>query len=156
LNKTALTNDQLNVSGTLNYGGTLVLTNLSGTLAAGDSFTLFSAANYSGSFASLNLPPLGVGLAWNTNGLTNGILSIVVTAAPQFSSLTQLGDGNFQFNGTGAAGMTYELDATTNLLSPIIWVFVMNAVADQNGQFQLFDFQATNFLQRFYRILASQ
>src|SRR5262249_33217284 len=42
LNKGAATNDILSVAGTLTYGGTLSLTNLSGTLAAGDSFKLFS------------------------------------------------------------------------------------------------------------------
>ena len=57
---------------------------------------------------------------------------------------------------TGAAGETYELDATTNLAPPIPWVFVTNAVADQNGLFQLWDLSATNFPQRFYRITGSQ
>ena len=38
LSKAPLTNDLLVVAGTLNYGGTLVLTNLGGSLAGGDSF----------------------------------------------------------------------------------------------------------------------
>jgi hypothetical protein len=52
--------------------------------------------------------------------------------------------------------VTYELDATTNLAPPIPWIFVTNAVADQNGLFQLWDLSATNFPQRFYRITGSQ
>ncbi len=46
INKSSLTNDQLLVSGSLNYGGTLVVTNLGGTLAGGDSFQLFHAGAF--------------------------------------------------------------------------------------------------------------
>ena len=157
LNKALGTNDQLRVTGTLACSGTLLVTNLSGTLATGDSFKIFNAANYSGSFTAYTLPTLGAGLAWSTTNLTlNGTLSVIVMAKPQFSSLVQQGDGNFLFNGTGAAGVTYELDGATNLVSPVIWLFVTNTVADQSGLFQLVDLQATNFLQRFYRILSAQ
>jgi autotransporter-associated beta strand protein len=156
INKTSSTNDQLKISGALTYGGTLRVTNLSGTLTAGDAFKLFSAASYAGSFSQFSLPPLGANLAWNTNALTNGILSLIATARPQFGAFAQTGDGNFQFSGAGAAGVTYELDGATNLSLPIFWIFVTNAVADQNGFFQLWDLSATNFPQRFYRISSSQ
>jgi autotransporter-associated beta strand protein len=155
LNQAVPTNDVIQGISTIAYGGTLTATNLAGTLADGDSFKIFYATNCSGGFAAFNLPPLGVGLAWNTNSLTNGILSVIATLAPQFSAFTQTGDGNFQFNGTGSAGVTYELDATTNLAPPV-WIFVTNTVAGQNGLFQFSDLQATNFPQRFYRILGNQ
>ena len=48
VNKTAATKDQLNCTGTITYGGTLNVTNLAGTLAAGDSFKLFNAGTYTG------------------------------------------------------------------------------------------------------------
>ena len=156
LTKTGHTNDVVAVTGVLTNGGTLVVTNLSGALTAGDSFKLFSATGYSGSFAALKLPSLRTGLAWNSDGLTNGILSVVATAPPQFSAITRLSDGNFQFQGTGAAGVTYELDAATNLAPAVIWDLVMSAEANDNGQFQLFDWAATNFPQRFYRIVTDQ
>jgi hypothetical protein len=139
----------------MTYGGTLTVNNIGAALTAGDSFQIFSAANYNGSFAALNLPALGTGLAWNTNGLTNGILSVVATVPPQFmplGAITQTSDGNFQLGGSGAAGVTYELDAATNLSLPIFWFFVTNSVADQNGNFQFWDLSATNFPQKFYRI----
>jgi hypothetical protein len=79
----------------------------------------------------------------------------VSTAGPQFASLAQTADGNFQFNGTGAAGVTYTLNAATNLMPPVIWMSLTNAVADQTGLFQLTDLSATNFPQRFYRISSS-
>ncbi|MGH8024036.1 MAG: autotransporter-associated beta strand repeat-containing protein, partial [Limisphaerales bacterium] len=53
-----LTNDAVKISGTLNEGGTLNVTSAGGTLANGDSFKLFSAANYSGTFSGFVLPPL--------------------------------------------------------------------------------------------------
>ena len=84
INKTLQTNDVLQVSGALAYGGTLVVTNIGGTLVSGDSFKLFNAGTYSGRFNSLVLPTLA-GLGWNTNNLTNGIIS-VGPAAPEIIS----------------------------------------------------------------------
>jgi autotransporter-associated beta strand protein len=156
INKAAPTNDVIQGISTIAYGGMLTVTNLGGTLAAGDSFKIFYATNYTGSFAMSNLPPLGVGLAWNMNALTNGTLSIVATLPPQFGAITQTADGNFQFTGSGSAGVAYELDAATNLAPPIAWNFVTNAMADQNGRFQFSDLLATNFPQRFYRIISGQ
>src|ERR1019366_2912695 len=120
IKKTApMTNDVLRVTGTLTLAGTLTATNLSGTLAAGDSFKIFNAGNYSGSFTAFTLPALGTGLAWNTTNLIlNRTISGIVRVPPQFSSVAQRSDGNFQFSGTGAAGVTYELDAATNLFLP--------------------------------------
>ena len=65
-------------SGTLTQRGALSVTNLGGNnLAAGDTFTLFSAPSYAGAFTSLNLPALPVGLSWNSSNLaTNGTLVI--------------------------------------------------------------------------------
>jgi autotransporter-associated beta strand protein len=150
-------NDQIVLpSGGITYGSTLIVTNIGASLTAGDNFHIFAATNYNGTFATLNLPSLGTGLAWNTNALTNGMLSVIATAGPQFGGLNQTSDGNFHFAGTGAAGVTYELDATTNLAPPIPWMFVTNAIADQNGLFDLWDWSATNFTHRFYRIISNQ
>jgi hypothetical protein len=65
---------------TVTYGGTLTVTNIGPALVAGDTFTLFSASSYAGSFTNLVLPTLNAGLSWSTNNLTlNG--SIVVQSA---------------------------------------------------------------------------
>jgi hypothetical protein len=61
--------------GTVYYGGTLNVANLGGALAAGQSFQLFAATNFSSTFTTLNLPALGGGLAWSFNP-TNGVLSV--------------------------------------------------------------------------------
>ena len=63
---------------TVTYGGTLSVTNLAGTLASGNTFTLFSASSYAGTFTTFNLPALPAGLIWNTSKLTvNGSISVV-------------------------------------------------------------------------------
>jgi len=65
-------------AGTLTYGGTLTVTKPgAGTLATGDSFTLFTASGFSGWFGSVSLPVLASGLSWDTNKLaTSGVLDI--------------------------------------------------------------------------------
>ena len=78
------TNSQLVSATALSYGGALVVTNLGGTLAAGDSFRLFSAGSYSGHFASMSMPALAPGLYWDTSQLpVNG--SVRVAALPALS-----------------------------------------------------------------------
>jgi autotransporter-associated beta strand protein len=84
IGKTPLENDMLLVIGrynTLTYGGTLVVTNVGGTLAAGDSFRLFYAINISGFFIATNLPVLFTNLAWDTSSLSSGTLTVVSTAS---------------------------------------------------------------------------
>ena len=72
------TNDLAQVSGSLVRGGLLTVTNTgTNALIAGDSFKLFSAAAYTGSFTNLILPALTAGLQWNTNLLaTSGTLAV--------------------------------------------------------------------------------
>jgi len=73
-----LTADRLIVSsGTLNYGGTLVVSNAGLALLGGEVFTNFSAVAYAGAFASMVLPQLGGGLNWYTASLTtNGTIKV--------------------------------------------------------------------------------
>ena len=74
------TNDALQGISTLTYGGSLSVTNFSGTNRFGHSYKLFSAASYApGNFSSTNLPPLASGLQWAWNP-ANGTLAVV--AAP--------------------------------------------------------------------------
>jgi hypothetical protein len=67
-----------------NYGGSLILNNISGPFAATNSFKLFDAASYSGSFASIVPSIPGYQLAWDTSTLTNDgtlrIKAVVLTA----------------------------------------------------------------------------
>jgi hypothetical protein len=78
------------------YGGTLVVTNIGGVAARtnGATLKLFDAAIYQNSFTSFNLPPPGTGLAWDTTGLTNGVVRLKT-----FVSTTPISI-NFQLSGS--------------------------------------------------------
>jgi len=83
LNTAGGTNDAVVGLTTVTYGGTLVVTNLAGTLAAGDSFKLFDAGNYSGSFAAISPATPGIGIEWDMSYLpVDG--SLRVTCATPF------------------------------------------------------------------------
>jgi endo-1,3-1,4-beta-glycanase ExoK len=153
LNKTAQTNDSIRGLSSVSYGGTLNVVNLSGALNAGDTFVLFQSSSFGGAFSSISLPPLFAGLAWNTNSLSiDGTISVMSTVPPTITSVIQLGDANFQINGTGLPGVNYQLLTTTNLAPPIIWLPLTNQTADGTGAFQFIDWNATNFPQQFYEI----
>ena len=154
LSKSALTNDSVVVGGTLNYGGTLTVTNLGGTLAGDDTFQLFTAATNGGAFTAVSLPPLNFGLAWNTNTLTSsGVISVVATNPPAIGTFG-LSNGVFGLSGTGSASQGYTLQAATNLTPPVTWLPVTNTIADTNGAFQLQDQLTTDQPLRFYRVSA--
>lgn len=85
------TNDLLTGAQAIVYGGTLNVTNLAGTLGAGQTFTLFSAAGYSGAFIATNLPVLGAGMVWITTNLTvNGTISVVASVNTAPTNITAL------------------------------------------------------------------
>ena len=74
-------------SGTLTYGGALTVLNSGAALSGGESFAIFSAPAYAGSFASSHLPTLSAGLNWYTGNLTvNG--AIIVNRQPVAGSIT--------------------------------------------------------------------
>jgi autotransporter-associated beta strand protein len=153
--KSPLTNDLVLVRSSLTIGGTLVLTNISATaLGASDSFKLFDAPGYSGSFSHLLLPPLAANLAWDTTDLTNdGTLAVISLAPPAFSSLMPLGNGTFRLVFSGTPGQDYELRAATNItLAPFTSWSLLDSGTFGAGSITLDDFQATNFSQRFYRL----
>ncbi len=70
--------DKLVVSGNLTLGGTLSVSLLSGySPAAGAIFDILDWGTLTGTFSTLQLPPLTGSLAWNTTGLyTDGVLAV--------------------------------------------------------------------------------
>jgi hypothetical protein len=72
--------DQLNVSGTADFGGNLQVVLIDDfDPAAGDAFDLLNWGTRVGTFSTVLLPSLGSGLSWNTSQLyTEGILSIAL------------------------------------------------------------------------------
>ena len=69
VDKAVATNDQVRGITTLTYGGTLAVTNLAGTLAAGDSFRLFDATSYTGALATISPASPGIGIVWDSSYL---------------------------------------------------------------------------------------
>ncbi|MDW7979244.1 MAG: glycosyl hydrolase [Verrucomicrobiales bacterium] len=154
LDAAARTNDSLRVAGALTLGGTLLVTNLGGTIRPGDTFTVFQASSTSGSFSTVLLPPLNFGLAWDTSRVTNGILSVVGTNPPTILSVQILASGAFKLSGQGSAMQPYQLLTTTNLAPPVVWTVLNTTIADTNGLFEFVDPDAGAFMQRFYRVRA--
>jgi len=142
LNKSASpSNDVLVVTGTLVYGGTLKVLNLGGAFAAGDSFQLFTASSYSGTFSATNLPSLGSNLGWNWNP-ANGTLSVVSTGPGTFTNSPgvtsfSLNGNNIVITGTNAqAGDAYYLLQSTNVALPLSqWNVVATNVVGASGNF---------------------
>jgi hypothetical protein len=147
-------NDVAQVTGNLLYGGTLVITNLgTNAFSAGDSFKLFNAAVYNGAFTNIVPAIPAVNLAWNTNSLTNGVLSIVAapTPPPKFGGLNFSG-GNLVFSGTsGVPGWTYYVLASTNMASPLSqWQRIATNPFDGNGNFNFTNPPDPNAPQTFF------
>jgi hypothetical protein len=134
LDPTSANNDRLSVGGNLYYGGTLMVTNLSGVLAPGDTFQLFTASTYNGSFASIVPATPGAGLKWDTSMLNSGILSV-----SQPLTIT-----NFTLSGTslviqgagGSPGANYVILTSTNIGLPLIqWTPIVTNTFDSSGNF---------------------
>ena len=147
------TNDLVSLSGALNLGGTLVVTNIGpDALAGGDSFKLFSAGSWTGNFANLTLPQLTNGLNWNTNTLaTNGTLTVVADLVPPVI-VPGLGvsGGNFNFQFTGALGQHYRVEYTPVLPATDPWPVLTDIVSLATSPFTISDSITNN--QRFYRV----
>jgi autotransporter-associated beta strand protein len=147
--------DQVRVLGNLTCGGTLVVTNVSGgEFAAGDSFKLFDATGYSGSFGPQVLPPLPNGLLWDSSALaTDGVLAVAAATPPAIHSFGLLGDGRFRLDFSGTTDQVYEVRATTNLALTPVANWMLLGTGTFNGSAVVFDdLQATNFSQRYYLI----
>jgi hypothetical protein len=135
------TNDMVQAGANLSYGGILNLANVSGVpLAAGDSFQVFSAANYSGAFASVIPAAAGAGLAWDLSQLNSGKVGVVVSGVP-ILGINRVGvfGGNLVFSGTnGAANGTYSVLTSTNVAAPMTnWSVLTNGTFDAGGAFSI-------------------
>lgn len=141
VNKSAQTNDLVTDVTSLTYGGTLVLRNLNGTLAAGDTFQLFNAAAYSGSFSSVVSETPGQTVTWDTSKLgVNGSVKVMTAAVAAPVSITPtVHSGNLVLSWP-ASQTGSQLQVQTNSLSVGIstnWVMVPNSTATNQWNFPI-------------------
>jgi hypothetical protein len=148
------TNDAVVGLSSVVYGGVLIVTNLGGTLAEGDTFKLFEAApgSYSGAFESITLPGLSGNLYWHTNNLAvDGTLSV---AAPR-PAVTGAGidAGNFYLvgNNGGVTNTEYVVLTATDVTTPAAsWIPVETNTFELDGTFGFTNAVNTAEPARFY------
>lgn len=154
ISKAPVTNDAVRVFGTLTFGGTLIVTNVAGTLAAGDTFKLFNGASYTGSFTAVLLPLLPSPLVWDTNSLnTNGTIKVVAATPPFFRRIELVGT-NIVITGTGGVPFrSYTVLTSTNLALPVaLWTTIATNTFDGDGNFAFTNVVGPDELQRFYML----
>ncbi len=127
-------------AGTVTYGGTLSVSNLSGAvLSAGNVFRVFAATNYSGNFVSVTPILPGPALRWDTSGLAvNGTLGIVSVPRPAITGVTLSGTKLTMNAVNGLSGSTYYVLTTTNLAVPLHqWASIATNILATSGNFIL-------------------
>ncbi|HEY1787724.1 MAG TPA: hypothetical protein VGJ73_06185, partial [Verrucomicrobiae bacterium] len=148
-------NDVIEAAANIMYGGTLNLANISGApLTAGNSFQIFNAATYSGSFSSITPATPGSGLTWNTSQLSSGIISVVGGPNGPVVGSAKVAGGNFIFSGSGGVtNGTYYVLTSTNLLTPLPgWTPIATNMYDGSGNFSVTNPLSASNHQRFYII----
>ena len=141
INKTAGTNDLITGLTAVTFGGTLAVNNLSGTLTTSDSFKLFSAGSYGGSFTNITPATPGSGLLWNTNTLTtDGTLRVATASAPltsmAFTAGPVISGTSLMISATNTGAGTVYLLTSTNVAAPInTWTPIWTNVLSGSGSF---------------------
>jgi autotransporter-associated beta strand protein len=109
--------DVIAVGAPIAYHGTLVLTNAGAPLQAGDTFTLFNASSYSGSFTLVSQTP-GQSVTWNTANLTvNGSISVASTSVLTPPTMTNSVSGNTISLSWPSAYLGWVLQLQTNSIN---------------------------------------
>jgi hypothetical protein len=135
IDKGSATQDLIQGLAKVTYAGTLTVTNLSGFLAINDSFKLFDAAVYEGSFSAVVPVTPGLGLAWDTTQLAvDGTLRIVEGSSvnPDPTNITfKVSGGQLELSWP-QDHIGWRLQAQTNSLSTGLknnWVDVADSIA---------------------------
>jgi autotransporter-associated beta strand protein len=117
------------------YGGTL---SLNGTFAADTNLKLFTAAAYSGAFASIVPDPPGQDLKWDTTQLTvSGTLKVVSTVVRPTIGAFQVVGTNLVVHGTGGTPSgSFEVLTSPEVALPLSqWTVATTGQFDASGNF---------------------
>jgi fibronectin-binding autotransporter adhesin len=151
----ASTSDQINCTNTVTYGGTLVVTNINGTLAVGQSFRLFRAGTYNPqTFASVTLPTAIPPSAYWTNNLNiDGTIKLVssITSPPTITGVNLNGTNISMTVTNGTPGSLFYLLSSTNVATPLSnWAKLATNVFDFSGNASFSFTNGITGAQRFY------
>ncbi len=141
------------VTGTLTRSGTgtLVVTNLGPSLAAGDTFQLFSQPLSGG--GTMAVSGGGAGVVWNNNLAVDGTISVqsVLPPSPRITNV-QISNGNIILSGSnGPDSGTYYLLSSTNVMLPLSqWTSILTNTFLSNGQFSISNPITAGTPQQFY------
>jgi autotransporter-associated beta strand protein len=134
-------NDQIRLaSGTMTCGGNLTVLNVGAPLQAGDTFQLFSAANYGGNFALTNLPSLVSGLGWSNSLAVNGSIAVVSTVSLSQTNINLAVSGDSLILSWPADHTGWRLQAQTNSPNSGLgtnWVDVAGSTSTNTMLFQI-------------------
>jgi len=141
LDKTGNTNDSIHGMASVTYGGTLNL-NITGSLALNDSFKLFDAAAYYGTFYSIVPAAPGPGLVWDTSTLTNGTLRVglfvPVFGTAKITEATIVGTDLIVKGANGSAYAPFDVMTSTNVgLALNYWTPVATGFYYGDGTFDV-------------------
>jgi len=140
---------QFPMTGAASLGGTLNIQLVNGFVPAlSNSFQLMSYSSRNGTFSHVGGQNLGNGLFLNPVYQANGLVLIVLDAKAHLEvSSAGFTNGEFHLRFSGAAGMTYVTEASTNLTA---WAPIStNTLAESTAD--VLDTEAGAFRQRFYR-----
>jgi autotransporter-associated beta strand protein len=139
------TNDIMFCNGRITYGGTLNLVTVTSPLTNGASFKLFKAGSYSGVFANIVPATPGSGLAWNTNTLSTGIISVVtgtVTGPTTNATITSVKASGTNLlihgvnNNVPNTSFHYAVLTSTNISLPLSnWTAIVTNPFNSDGTF---------------------
>jgi autotransporter-associated beta strand protein len=151
-----LTNDSLTISSSVTYGGALKLpvTSASPAITTSDTFKIFNAGSYSGSFAEIVPVGPSAGLLWDTSTLaTDGTLRVITGTVPPQTNLTAQVSGNQLSLSWPAANVGSRLQSQTNGinagLSPI-WFDVPGSTTNSQMVFPIDRTKGTVFFRLVY------
>jgi len=154
IHKAAGTNDSIVGLQSVSYGGTLVVNNLGGALAEGDSFKLFEVVTgiYFGAYDFMELPVLGQDLYWDTSGLLVDGTIRVYKPRPNIQSFG-INGSSFFLTGTngGNTSTSYIVLTSPDASVPLVnWTRLATNTFDGSGNFAFTNAVNPNEPQRYY------